>query len=79
MTSTILRALTVASLFLTVVMTTVSSPAVAEPANTAFERTWNRTDRPVIEQRVSRTWMWGPAPITGPMMESTTDHPTTGR
>ena len=49
------------------------------PGNTAFERTWNRTDRPVIEQRVNRTWMWGPEPLTGPMMEMTTDRPVTGR
>jgi hypothetical protein len=57
-------------------------PALVEgsgPGNTAFERTWNRTDRPVIEQRVNRTWMWGPEPLTGPMMEMTTERPDTGR
>lgn len=53
--------------------------ATATPGNTAFERTWNRTDLPVIEQRVNRTWMWGPAPFTGPMMESMTDRPVNGR
>jgi hypothetical protein len=53
--------------------------SASTPGNTAFERTWNRTDRPVIEQRVNRTWMWGPEPLTGPMMEMTSDRPDTGR
>ena len=26
----------------------------------AFERTWARTDRPVNDHEVDRTWMWGP-------------------
>ena len=51
----------------------------ATAGHTAFERTWNRTDLPVIEQRVNRTWMWGPQPFTGPMMEQTTNRPATGR
>jgi hypothetical protein len=51
----------------------------AEPGNASFERTWNRTDRPVIEQHVNRTWMWGPQAFTGPMMEATTDRPGVGR
>jgi hypothetical protein len=71
----ILIAITVA---LTVMLV---APALAAPAtgNSAFERTWSRTDLPVIEQRVNRTWMWGPAPITGPLMEATTDRPGVGR
>jgi hypothetical protein len=28
----------------------------------AFLRVWERTDRPVAEGRVSRTWLWGPSP-----------------
>ncbi|RIK39462.1 MAG: hypothetical protein DCC58_15245 [Chloroflexi bacterium] len=28
--------------------------------HTAFVRTWERTDLPVVTQRVQRTWMWGP-------------------
>lgn len=36
-------------------------PAAAKPiGDPAFQRTWDRTDKPVAEQRVSRTWMWGP-------------------
>ncbi len=36
-------------------------PVAAAPiGDPAFQRTWDRTDKPVAEQRVSRTWMWGP-------------------
>jgi mono/diheme cytochrome c family protein len=40
-------------------MTAVFS-AGAAVQNDAFERTWMRTDRPVVDGQVSRTWMWGP-------------------
>src|SRR4051812_1790560 len=32
--------------------------ATAEP--NAFQRTWMRTDKPVVEHVATRTWMWGP-------------------
>ncbi len=32
-------------------------------ADDAFEAVWNRTDKPVAEGRVSRTWLWGPEPF----------------
>lgn len=51
----------------------------ATAGNSAFERTWSRTDRPVADHQVSRTWMWGPAPFTGPMMEATSERPGVGR
>jgi hypothetical protein len=34
-----------------------------------FEQTWERTDRPVAEGQISRTWMWGPEPFTEPELE----------
>ena len=34
------------------------TPAFADPA---FRRVWERTDLPVAQGRVNRTWMWGPA------------------
>jgi hypothetical protein len=38
-----------------------AAPVIAAPiGDPAFQRTWDRTDKPVAEQRVSRTWMWGP-------------------
>ena len=45
-------------------------PVNAEvPANPWFERAWNRTDLPVADGRVSRTWMWGPRGISGDLLE----------
>jgi hypothetical protein len=38
------------------------------PGNQYFQRVWDRTDKPVAEGRVSRTWMWGPA-FTDTMQE----------
>lgn len=37
--------------------------------NGPFERTWARTDKPVADLEVSRTWMWGPEPFTGGIVE----------
>jgi HTH-type transcriptional regulator/antitoxin HigA len=34
--------------------------AAVQPGMSAFERTWSRTDLPVAETQVNRTWMWGP-------------------
>jgi sugar lactone lactonase YvrE len=42
----------------------------APPANDAFRRTWERTDKPVADLRVSRTWMWGGEALTGPLTET---------
>jgi hypothetical protein len=36
-----------------------STEAFADPA---FQRLWDRTDAPVAQAEVSRTWVWGPAP-----------------
>lgn len=41
----------------------------------AFERTWARTDLPVRDGLVSRTWMWGPQPFTGYVNEPYADAP----
>jgi hypothetical protein len=40
-----------------------------------FTRVWARTDRPVLEGQVSRSWMWGPEPLTQPMTESYAEAP----
>lgn len=53
----------------------VAPPMAAAPiGDPAFQRTWARTDQPVMERRVSRTWMWGPEagvePIYEPYAES---------
>jgi hypothetical protein len=42
------------------------SPVRAEgPGNSFFAATWERTDRPVAEVAVARTWVWGPEAFTG--------------
>ena len=46
-----------------------------EPANEEFERTWSRTDLPVSDLIVNRTWIWGPEARTGPMMEAYAEAP----
>lgn len=43
--------------------------AADAPATDAFSRTWSRTDKPVADQIVERTWMWGPEGFTGPIVE----------
>lgn len=45
---------------------TLSSQAVAQSpgsfADPAFQRVWERTDLPVLNNKVARTWVWGPVP-----------------
>src|SRR5579884_479154 len=52
-------------------------PALADLsfANAAFQRTWLRTDEPVAQLKVSRTWMWGPSPNTGALSEPYVEAP----
>jgi hypothetical protein len=38
-------------------------------ANAAFQRTWERTDKPVASGQVQRSWYWGPAPISDGLQE----------
>lgn len=40
-----------------------------------FSRVWARTDRPVLEGQVSRSWMWGPEPLSQPMTENYAESP----
>ena len=41
----------------------------------AFMRTWQRTDEPVRQMAVVRTWMWGDDPFTGPLIEPYAESP----
>jgi hypothetical protein len=45
------------------------------PATPEFERTWARTDKPVADGDVVRTWMWGPQPFSGPLTEEYAEAP----
>jgi hypothetical protein len=44
-------------------------------AHTAFQRVWTRTDRPVAEKRIDRTWFWGPGPNTPGLLEAYKEAP----
>ena len=62
-----------ALMLLALVAMTAVSVAGSQAAsiwNGAFERTWARTDKPVADLDVSRTWMWGPEPFTGGIVET---------
>ena len=40
-----------------------------------FSRVWARTDKPVLEGLVGRSWMWGPKPLNQPMSEAYAESP----
>jgi hypothetical protein len=64
------------ALAVAVSMLAVATVALAEPpATPEFQRTWDRTDKPVADGAVSRTWMWGPKPFTGPLLEDYAEAP----
>ncbi len=44
-------------------------------ANQSFEERWERTDRPVDEGAIHRTWMWGPSPNSDTLLEDYADAP----
>jgi hypothetical protein len=46
---------------------TITEPAFAHED---FWETWARTDKPVDDLAVGRTWMWGPGTVIGPQKES---------
>ena len=52
-----------------------SSPTRHESAQQHFERTWTRTDRPVREGLVSRSWIWGPVALTTTLSEKYLESP----
>ena len=54
---------------ITVESDTGSGYSVRISASDAYHRTWGRTDDPVATRRIDRTWMWGPEPFTGTVME----------
>jgi hypothetical protein len=75
------------SLFLlTFLVPTSQQPAFAAQtdfqelfADSNFLSTWQRTDLPVIEQKTSRSWYWGPQPMGGGLYEEYVDSKPNGR
>jgi hypothetical protein len=65
----LLRRRSIAALLIALSLLVPSLADAAPPANEHFERTWMRTERPVIDGVTSRTWMWGPTARTGAMSE----------
>src|SRR5690242_4849982 len=54
----------------------LSSVRAAEPfADPAFRALWERTDGPVAGSAVQRTFLWGPAPISGAVQEKYAQSP----
>ena len=62
------------------ILLTISLTARAVPPATGhFQRTWERTDKPVQDLAVSRTWMWGPEAFTDALDEDYVEAPGTLR
>jgi glucose/arabinose dehydrogenase len=45
----------------------------------AFEQTWRRTDKVLVDAEAVRTWIWGPRPITNPRFEPYLESPDNER
>lgn len=69
------RRVLIAVIAVLVLTTGPALTASAQSNTSAFQRTWDRTDRPVAEGLVSRTWMWGPQSNTGIISESYVEAP----
>jgi sugar lactone lactonase YvrE len=59
---------------LALVVTTANTAAV-QPGAGPFQRTWSRTDWPVADGQVPRTWMWGPQANSEVALEPYSDAP----
>jgi hypothetical protein len=44
-------------------------------ADSAFEAVWQRTDKPLADGRVTRSWVWGPNPFTEAVSEPYAESP----
>ena len=49
--------------------------AAENPGNQYFSGVWQRTDQPVRDGQVTRTWMWGPEAFTAAVMEPYAESP----
>jgi hypothetical protein len=69
------RSIAVLALFC--LLGSLSQPATADHGNAAavFQRTWERTDLPVVSAVAQRTWMWGPQAATEVMHEPYAESP----
>ncbi|MFP4440138.1 MAG: hypothetical protein ACLFVO_23130 [Chloroflexaceae bacterium] len=58
----------ITTLFITALIVTLATPALAA-TTPAFQRVWNRQDLPVEQGVATRSWSWGPAPISAVLNE----------
>jgi hypothetical protein len=70
--------LTVATVILMVALTLPANAQSGQEdgqAKELFQQTWARTDKPVADEHIVRTWMWGPGPLTGTLLEPYAESP----
>ncbi len=67
----------VSSVILAPASSTVAGPASQGIpfADSSFQRVWTRTDAPVENGKVARSFYWGPQPNSGPLMEDFAEGP----
>ncbi len=58
-----------------VIMLLAANPVAGLADDDVFQRTWARTDKPVTDGQVSRTWMWGTESFTGTISEQYLESP----
>ena len=63
------------SVVLALIILSIYSAMAAQPGNAAFQRTWQRTDKPVLDGGAARTWMWGPEANTDIIQEPYAEAP----
>ena len=51
------------------------SVAAVAPGNAAFQARWERTDDPVLNSIIARTWIWGPEANTSVITEAYAESP----
>jgi hypothetical protein len=61
-----------------------TQPAAADDnnfdfSNSAFQASWQRTDQPIAQGKTSRSWYWGPKPLTIGLEETYADSPGKAR
>jgi hypothetical protein len=57
------------SMLLVLLMLATLTASAADFASPAFKRIWERTDYPVQQGRADYSWVWGPEPFTGELLE----------
>lgn len=74
----LIGALALVAMLITVIGSLMASAQVPQESDFdtwEFARTWARTDLPVAEGKVNRTWMWGPGPETHRFTEKYVEAP----